>query len=302
MDSANPRGALWNRWDPHIHAPGTILSDQYKGSDPWEEFLSRIENSDPLIRALGITDYYSIAVYEQVLEKQRNGRLSGIGLILSNVEMRFGIETAKGSAINVHLLFSPEDPDHVALIKRFLSELHFPFQGETYRCDPGDLVRLGKAYDKSIKDDRKALEAGSTQFKVNFDELRKAWKESTWVQHSTLVAVAGGSTDGTSGLKENSSFTALRREIETFANIIFSSLCWLWEEKIMLANVSISRRSAVKELFSFSPDVPSVLPPATATKVLCWTQVLSFHALRSSSKLTLNWVDPASSAFLSSLI
>jgi len=223
MDSANPRGALWNRWDPHIHAPGTILSDQYKGSDPWEEFLSRIENSDPLIRALGITDYYSIAVYEQVLEKQRNGRLSGIGLILSNVEMRFGIETAKGSAINVHLLFSPEDPDHVALIKRFLSELHFPFQGETYRCDPGDLVRLGKAYDKSIKDDRKALEAGSTQFKVNFDELRKAWKESTWVQHSTLVAVAGGSTDGTSGLKENSSFTALRREIETFANIIFSS-------------------------------------------------------------------------------
>jgi len=165
MDSVNPRGALWNRWDPHIHAPGTILSDQYKGSDPWEEFLSRIEKSDPPIRALGITDYYSIAVYEQVLEKQHSGRLSGVGLIFPNVEMRFGIETAKGSAINVHLLFSPEDPDHVALIKRFLSELHFPFQGETYRCDPGDLIRLGKGYDKSIKDDREALEAGSTQFK-----------------------------------------------------------------------------------------------------------------------------------------
>jgi len=137
--------------------------------------------------------------------------------------MCFGIETAKGSAINVHLLFSPEDPDHVALIKRFLSELHFPFQGESYRCDPGDLVQLGKAYDKSINYERKALEAGSTLFKVNFDELRKAWKESAWVQHNTLVAVAGGSTDGTSGLKENSSFTALRREIERFANIIFSS-------------------------------------------------------------------------------
>jgi energy-coupling factor transporter ATP-binding protein EcfA2 len=38
-----------------------------------------------------------------------------------------------------------------------------------------------------------------------------------------LVAVAGGSTDGTAGLKEDSSFTALRREIERFANIIFSS-------------------------------------------------------------------------------
>ena len=91
MDSVNPRGALWNRWDPHIHAPGTILSDQYKGSDPWEEFLSRIEKSDPLIRALGITYYYSIAIYEQVLEKQRKGRLSDVGLIFPNVEMRFGI-------------------------------------------------------------------------------------------------------------------------------------------------------------------------------------------------------------------
>jgi len=89
MDSANPRGALWNRWDPHIHAPGTILSDQYKGSGPWEEFLSRIEKSDPTITALGITDYYSIAVYEQVLEKQRGGRLSNVGLIFPNVEMRF---------------------------------------------------------------------------------------------------------------------------------------------------------------------------------------------------------------------
>jgi hypothetical protein len=223
MDSANPREALWNRWDPHIHAPGTILSDQYKGSDPWEEFLSRIEKSDPTITALGITDYYSIAVYEQVLEKQRGGRLSDVGLIFPNVEMRFGIETAKGSAINVHLLFSPERPEHVALIKRFLSELHFPFEGETCRCDPGDLVRLGKAYDKSIKDEGKALETGSTQFKVNFDELRKAWKDSTWVQNNTLVAVAGGSADGTAGLKENSSLTALRREIERFANIIFSS-------------------------------------------------------------------------------
>jgi hypothetical protein len=223
MDSVNPRGALRNRWDPHIHAPGTILSDQYKGSDPWEEFLSRIEKSYPPIRALGITDYYSIAVYEQVLEKQRSGRLRGVGLIFPNVEMRFGIETAKGSAINVHLLFSPEDSDHVALIKRFLSELHFPFQGESYRCDASDLIRLGKAYDKSTKDERKALETGSTQFKVNFDELRKAWKESTWVQQNTLVAVAGGSTDGTSGLKEDSSCTALRREIERFANIIFSS-------------------------------------------------------------------------------
>jgi energy-coupling factor transporter ATP-binding protein EcfA2 len=223
MDSVSKRGSLWHRWDPHIHAPGTILNDQYKGADPWEEFLTRIEKSDPPIRALGITDYYSVALYEQVIAKQRAGRLSGVGLIFPNVEMRLGIETVKSSAINIHLLFSPEDSDHPERIKRFLSELHFSFQGESYRCEPNDLIRLGKQYDRSITDDRKALEAGSIQFKVNFDELTKAWKDSEWVRNNMLVAVAGSNRDGTAGLGPDSSFTAVRREIERFAHIIFAS-------------------------------------------------------------------------------
>jgi hypothetical protein len=218
----NTRGSLWNRWDPHIHAPGTILGNQYGGTDPWEEFLTRVENSEPPIRALGITDYYGIDLYQTVCEHWTAGRLRGVGLVFPNVEMRLGIGTAKGSAVNVHLLFSPEHPQHVELIKRFLSELHFTFQQESYRCDRKDLIRLGKAYDKSIRDDRKALEAGSTQFKVNFDELREAWRASAWVQENALFAAAGGSTDGTSGLNQDSSFAALRQEIEAFSHIIFS--------------------------------------------------------------------------------
>ena len=223
MGIANSRGSMWNRWDPHIHAPGTILNDQYDGTNPWEEFLSRIELSDPPILALGVTDYYILSTYEQVLDKQHNGRLSAVGLVFPNVEMRFGIETSKGAAINVHLLFSPDDPDHVLKIRRFLSELHFQFQGESYRCEESDLIRLGKAFHGANTEDAKALQIGALQFKVNFDELREKWKESTWVQQNTLVAVAGSNRDGTAGLKEDSSFTALRREIETFANIIFAS-------------------------------------------------------------------------------
>ena len=223
LESNNPRGAVWNRWEPHIHAPGTILSDQYTGADPWEDFLSRIEKSHPLIRALGITDYYNLALYEQVVHRKHDGRLADVDLIFPNVEMRFGIETAKGSGINFHILFSPEDPDHIARVKRFLGELHFRFQGESYCCEANDLIRLGKAYDQSIKDDRKALETGANQFKVNFEELRTRWRDSEWVQQNALVAVAGGRKDGTSALSEDASFTALRREIETFAHIIFSA-------------------------------------------------------------------------------
>jgi hypothetical protein len=61
-------GSHWNRWDPHIHAPGTILNDQFKGPDSWDRYLDAIENTTPPMRALGITDYYSIETYHRVME------------------------------------------------------------------------------------------------------------------------------------------------------------------------------------------------------------------------------------------
>ena len=81
------RGSEWHRWDPHIHTPGTVLNDQYRGRDPWEAFLSKVETSDPTIEALGITDYFGIDPYEKVLEFKRQGRLPNVGLIFANVEL-----------------------------------------------------------------------------------------------------------------------------------------------------------------------------------------------------------------------
>lgn len=110
IGSPDAQGSRWHRWDPHIHTPGTVLNDQYRGPDPWEEFLNRIENSDPSIRALGVTDYYSIDTYATLLEKKAQGRLPNVDLLFANVEMRYGIGTSKGTPINVHLLVSPDDP------------------------------------------------------------------------------------------------------------------------------------------------------------------------------------------------
>jgi energy-coupling factor transporter ATP-binding protein EcfA2 len=271
---ADPRGSLWNRWDPHIHTPGTILGDQFKGQDPWDDFLSRVEKAAPPIRALGITDYYSIDAYEEVLRFRDKGRLNGVGLVFPNVEMRFGIETARGAGINVHLLFSPEDPLHCDSIRRFLSELRFQFQGETYHCSAADLIRLGKAFDKSLKDDRKALREGATQFKVNFDELRDTWKRSAWVQDNTLVAVAGGTTDGTAGLKEDSSFTALRREIEAFADIIFSSHAqqrefWLAQGAVGIEELTLKWRGRKPCLHGSDAHTPARVATPDLDR-FCW--------------------------------
>lgn len=54
MNALSFRGSTWNRWEPHIHTPGTILNNQFSGPDGgWDEYVNRINNSDPKIRALG---------------------------------------------------------------------------------------------------------------------------------------------------------------------------------------------------------------------------------------------------------
>lgn len=63
FETESARGSVWHRWDPHIHTPGTALNDQYIGQAAWSTFLDAVELADPPIRALGVTDYFSIERY-----------------------------------------------------------------------------------------------------------------------------------------------------------------------------------------------------------------------------------------------
>src|SRR4051812_19040505 len=114
----NPLGAVWHRWDPHLHAPGTLLNDQFGGN--WEAYLTRIETSSPAIVALGVTDYFCIETYKAVKAHKSAGRLLGVEFIFPNVEMRIETKTTDDKAINIHLLFSPADPNHELEIERIL--------------------------------------------------------------------------------------------------------------------------------------------------------------------------------------
>lgn len=222
--SMNPRGSLWHRWDPHIHTPDTLLSNHFSGDNPWEDFIKLVEESTPTIAALGITDYYTVDAYEKVLEFKKSGRLPKVGLVFPNVELRLDIATSKDSGVNAHLLVSPEKPDHIDELKRFLNNLTFNIGADTFRCSNADLIRLGKFHDKAVKDDRKALETGANQFKVNFNQLQKEITGSAWAQSNILLCVSGNTNDGTSGLQNpDASFAALRVEIERCSHIIFAS-------------------------------------------------------------------------------
>lgn len=74
------RGSQWRRWEPHIHAPGTILNDQFGGGDPWEAYLTSLEGCSPTIGAIAVTDYYVTDTYEEVLRRKQAGRLPNVQL------------------------------------------------------------------------------------------------------------------------------------------------------------------------------------------------------------------------------
>lgn len=221
--TADPRGSVWRRWDPHIHAPGTALNNQFGGTSAWEPYLVALEQSEPRIEALGVTDYYSIDDYEIILGHKAAGRLPDVGILFPNVELRLPTATGSDHPVNIHLLVSPEAADHVDQTRRFLRTLKFESGGESYACERDDLIRLGKAHDNTITDDAAALRAGTNQFKVTIANLKDSFNKSTWAQDNILVAVAAGSNDGTSGVRDaGGSLEATRQEIERFAHVIFA--------------------------------------------------------------------------------
>lgn len=215
-------GSQWHRWEPHVHAPGTVLNDQFTGADSWENYLEALERATPPIRAIGVTDYYSTETYEGVWKAKRQGRLPACDLIFPNIEMRLGIGTIKGKWVNIHLLVSPEDPDHIAELKRFLGRLAFNAHDDSFSCNREDLIRLGQRHDATLTDSDAALERGSEQFKLSLDLLKQVYTASAWAQQNILIAVAGSETDGTSGVRDSADAT-LRQEIEKLAHVIFAS-------------------------------------------------------------------------------
>lgn len=214
-------GSQWSRWEPHIHAPGTLMNNQFRGPNAWSDYLAALEQATPVIEAIAVTDYYIADTYEEVRRQKAAGRLSAVKLLFPNVELRLDVATVRGGFVNLHLFVSPEDPQHIEELQRFLTRLQFSAFEDRFDCTRPDLIRLGKMADPNIKDDGAALAFGANQFKVNFQQLKEIYSTSKWAKNNILIAVAGGANDGTSGVREAADQT-IRREIERFAHVIFA--------------------------------------------------------------------------------
>jgi ABC-type lipoprotein export system ATPase subunit len=275
------RGSVWHRWEPHIHAPGTVLEDKFPAAG-WEQYLKALETAVPPLRAIGVTDYCVTRSYERVRAHKDSGRLRDCDLLFPNIELRLNTGTVKGNFVNIHLLACPDDPNHVAELNRFLAQLAFGAFNDKFSCTPSDLIRLGRRSDPTKTDDEDALRHGCTQFKVSLDNLLEAHRIE-WARENILIAVSGNA-DGTSGVKEAADAT-LREEIEKAAHAIFASSLkqrdfWLGHGKASVDELR-ERYGGCKPCLwgSDAHELSRVAKPAEDR--FCWIKgVPSFDALR----------------------
>lgn len=121
-DKSWPRGAVWRKWDIHVHSPA---SDGFKGD--YNQFIIQLGNAD--CDVIGINDYFSVAGYREVVRRLADpaGDTEGNAayrdaleklrskVLLPVVECRMtnvlmNKHGKSGQRLNFHLIFDPELP------------------------------------------------------------------------------------------------------------------------------------------------------------------------------------------------
>ena len=104
-------GSIWRRWDLHIHAPGTKLSNGY--GDPqddavWNRYIDLLESSP--VQVFGITDYFCCDTYFSLIDRYSARHPNSTKVFFPNVELRLSQSiSADGGLPHIHLLFD-NDP------------------------------------------------------------------------------------------------------------------------------------------------------------------------------------------------
>lgn len=164
MTTCSPKGSEWRRWDLHLHAPNTKLSDCYgTDSDVWDRYLKILEESS--VQAFGITDYFSADGYFNLIEKYNKTYPLSKKVFFPNVEFRlFESISADHKNPHIHVIFSNDTAFcSKEKIERFLSKL------ETYEEDENG-VRINCS---DLQTTQQFEEAS-----VSLKEIKRALKET----------------------------------------------------------------------------------------------------------------------------
>ncbi|MEB3501463.1 ATPase, partial [Pasteurella multocida] len=235
------RGSEWGRWDLHVHTKNTAKNDQFKSTDmdAFCEILFRKAIKDD-IKAIGITDYFSIRNYKEVKEYQesidRNNlfqsdekeKIKNIFLI-PNIELRMLPSTDKGSLINIHLLLNP---DCITQFENdWSSRFTFQHSTKTYHMTEYGLKELGIHMENNPQmSNDKALKAGIQYFALSPETINQALGDKDF-RNNVIVVLSNSNQDGASSFQKhesnykncNASLDAVRTSIYQLADAMFTS-------------------------------------------------------------------------------
>ncbi len=230
------RGSEWRKWDLHVHSPASILNNQFpKGSDgspDWEAYVTKLEKTD--ISVLGVTDYFTIEGYKQVLEYTKTGRLSEIDLILPNIEFRLDEILYKGKCgiaprrLNLHVIFSNElDPRVIE--DHFLHNLYFKSRGAVdgkpfkERLKLSNLEKLGRQLKRLLPNehkDKSDIIVGAENATVRLEDIKKELTDSGQFTDKYVIVM---DERNTSLIEWGSQDTQTRLTLLQNSHFVFSS-------------------------------------------------------------------------------
>ena len=238
------RGSEWRKWDLHVHTKGTNKNDQFT-SDSTESFFElffkkAIENN---IRAIGITDYFSIDNYCKAINyvalveskiKDDGSNIFNVSevifikniFIFPNVELRMMPSTGIGKLINIHCIFNPE----------YVSQLENDFFGsiinqERFKMNRQGLIDYGKTLKPNLQDDYLLYKEGINNFVINPIDIKDLIDKNINFKRNSIIVVSNSNNDGNSGLQkhydlfanEAGSLDGVRRTIYNISDAIFST-------------------------------------------------------------------------------
>lgn len=196
-------GSIWRKWDLHVHTP-TSFHHEFKFSNEeerkkyqnniWERYIDELEKISD-VSVIGVSDYFTIEGYKEVMKYRKNGRLQNFDLILSNIEFRLDKFVAN-RRLDYHIIFS-EEIDVNKIEKEFLEELHIKTpSGEERKLTKENIEGIGrtlKEHQETFKGKSEYI-IGCENITVSLDEIIEVFgkRESIFGGKYLLVLPEGG--------------------------------------------------------------------------------------------------------------
>ena len=213
---ASSIGAIWRKWDMHVHVPNTRMNNQFEkvdGETDWGRFCKILEEPD--VEVFGITDYFSLDSYFEFKDQFQKLYPDSRKVFFANLELRLDVAVHHSeSNINAHLIFPPDiTPQTVDLL---LS--HIPTSSQS-----GEGTR-SKALLEHKNSSEKILNGLTVNFKESLQAIQAALDDVKPGEYDSKVMIAlSGNKDGLSPGYFNDRKGQLIDNYDLHSHIIFSN-------------------------------------------------------------------------------